>query len=164
MDQGLFGELSVQPVTLLSPCLLQYPNLATQLTHIQISFANLINTLFVIFMDTVSRGCLKLLCSKSEVLVLSLDWDLVSAPSSSILGSCIRDVVQPRQKFNVLLVILNCHAKRCSGKTGCYRDVILFKYGDNAANFLTVSSEISDLQPTFQWSPRCISFRKRTGE
>lgn len=39
MDQGLFGELSMQPVTLLRPCVLQYPNLATQLTHIQISFA-----------------------------------------------------------------------------------------------------------------------------
>ncbi|XP_078025767.1 DUF4554 domain-containing protein [Epinephelus lanceolatus] len=38
MDQGLFGELSIQLVTLLSPCVLQYPNLATQLTHIQISF------------------------------------------------------------------------------------------------------------------------------
>ncbi|KAM3612246.1 uncharacterized protein V6R79_005281 [Siganus canaliculatus] len=38
MDQGLFGELSIQPVALLRPCLLQYPNLATQLTHIQISF------------------------------------------------------------------------------------------------------------------------------
>ncbi|XP_041800654.1 DUF4554 domain-containing protein [Chelmon rostratus] len=36
MEQGLFGELSVQPVTLLSPCVLQYPNLATQLTHIQV--------------------------------------------------------------------------------------------------------------------------------
>ncbi|XP_034067744.1 DUF4554 domain-containing protein isoform X2 [Gymnodraco acuticeps] len=36
MDQGLFGELSMQPVTLLRPCVLQYPNLATQLTHIQV--------------------------------------------------------------------------------------------------------------------------------
>ncbi|KAM9356696.1 type 2 DNA topoisomerase 6 subunit B-like [Symphorus nematophorus] len=36
MGQGLFGELSIQPVTLLSPCVLQYPNLATQLTHIQV--------------------------------------------------------------------------------------------------------------------------------
>nr|XP_019934605.1 PREDICTED: type 2 DNA topoisomerase 6 subunit B-like isoform X2 [Paralichthys olivaceus] len=36
MDQGLYGELSLQPVTLLSPCVLQYPNLATQLTHIQV--------------------------------------------------------------------------------------------------------------------------------
>ncbi|XP_074504782.1 type 2 DNA topoisomerase 6 subunit B-like [Sebastes fasciatus] len=36
MDHGLFVELSVQPVTLLSPCVLQYPNLATQLTHIQV--------------------------------------------------------------------------------------------------------------------------------
>ncbi|XP_031718734.1 type 2 DNA topoisomerase 6 subunit B-like isoform X1 [Anarrhichthys ocellatus] len=36
MDHGLFGELSVQPVTLLSPCVLQYPNLAIQLTDIQV--------------------------------------------------------------------------------------------------------------------------------
>ncbi|XP_045886055.1 DUF4554 domain-containing protein isoform X1 [Micropterus dolomieu] len=36
MDKGLFGELTIQPVTLLSPCVLQYPNLATQLTHIQV--------------------------------------------------------------------------------------------------------------------------------
>ncbi|KAM3867137.1 type 2 DNA topoisomerase 6 subunit B-like [Diretmus argenteus] len=36
MDRGLFGELSLQPVTLLSPCVLQYPNLATQLTRIQV--------------------------------------------------------------------------------------------------------------------------------
>ncbi|XP_070770027.1 type 2 DNA topoisomerase 6 subunit B-like [Enoplosus armatus] len=36
MDQGLFGELSVQPVTLLSPCVLQYPNLATRLTRVQV--------------------------------------------------------------------------------------------------------------------------------
>uniref|UniRef100_A0A3Q3W5N0 Uncharacterized protein n=1 Tax=Mola mola TaxID=94237 RepID=A0A3Q3W5N0_MOLML len=41
MDQGLFGELSVQLVTVLSPCVLQYPNLATRLTHVQISFAYL---------------------------------------------------------------------------------------------------------------------------
>ncbi|KAM4732932.1 LOW QUALITY PROTEIN: type 2 DNA topoisomerase 6 subunit B-like [Anableps anableps] len=34
MDQGLFGELSVQLVTLLSPCVLQYPNLPTELSHI----------------------------------------------------------------------------------------------------------------------------------
>ena len=38
MDQGLFGELSVQFVSLLSPCLLQYPNLPTELTHVQVSF------------------------------------------------------------------------------------------------------------------------------
>ncbi|XP_034037291.1 DUF4554 domain-containing protein isoform X2 [Thalassophryne amazonica] len=36
MDQGLFGELSLQLVTLLKPCMLQYPNLATQLTRIQV--------------------------------------------------------------------------------------------------------------------------------
>ncbi|XP_027145076.1 type 2 DNA topoisomerase 6 subunit B-like isoform X1 [Larimichthys crocea] len=36
MERGLFGELSIQPVTLLTPCVLQYPNLATQLTNIQV--------------------------------------------------------------------------------------------------------------------------------
>ncbi|KAM6923952.1 type 2 DNA topoisomerase 6 subunit B-like [Xenentodon cancila] len=36
MDRGLFGELSVQMVTLLSPCVLQYPNLLTELRHIQV--------------------------------------------------------------------------------------------------------------------------------
>ncbi|XP_075902474.1 type 2 DNA topoisomerase 6 subunit B-like [Nelusetta ayraudi] len=36
MDRGLFSELSVLPVTFLSPCTLQYPNLATRLTHIQV--------------------------------------------------------------------------------------------------------------------------------
>ncbi|XP_060905107.1 DUF4554 domain-containing protein [Labrus mixtus] len=36
MDQGLFGELSIQPVTLLSPCVLQYPHLTTQLTQIKV--------------------------------------------------------------------------------------------------------------------------------
>ncbi|XP_054647886.1 DUF4554 domain-containing protein [Dunckerocampus dactyliophorus] len=38
MDRGLYGELSTQLVTLLSPCLLQYPNLEARLTHVQISF------------------------------------------------------------------------------------------------------------------------------
>ncbi|XP_061582025.1 DUF4554 domain-containing protein [Cololabis saira] len=38
MNRGLFGELSVQMVTLLSPCVLQYPNLLTELRDIQISF------------------------------------------------------------------------------------------------------------------------------
>ncbi|XP_067455534.1 DUF4554 domain-containing protein isoform X4 [Thunnus thynnus] len=42
MDRGLYGELSVQFVTLLSPCVQQYPNLATRLTQIQISFADCI--------------------------------------------------------------------------------------------------------------------------
>lgn len=42
MGRGLYGELSVQLVTLLSPCVRQYPNLPTQLTHIQISFAECI--------------------------------------------------------------------------------------------------------------------------
>ncbi|XP_047441921.1 DUF4554 domain-containing protein isoform X2 [Mugil cephalus] len=36
MDQGLFGELSVQLVSLLRPCVLVYPNLATEVTHIQV--------------------------------------------------------------------------------------------------------------------------------
>ncbi|XP_041652851.1 DUF4554 domain-containing protein isoform X2 [Cheilinus undulatus] len=36
MDHGLFGELCIQPVTLLSPCVLQYPHLTTQLTSIQV--------------------------------------------------------------------------------------------------------------------------------
>ncbi|KAM9741526.1 type 2 DNA topoisomerase 6 subunit B-like [Menidia menidia] len=36
MDQGLFGELSIQFVSLLSPCLLQYPNLPTELTRVQV--------------------------------------------------------------------------------------------------------------------------------
>ncbi|KAM9849687.1 type 2 DNA topoisomerase 6 subunit B-like [Aulostomus maculatus] len=36
MDRGLFGELSVQLVLLLTPCVLQYPNLETQLTHMQV--------------------------------------------------------------------------------------------------------------------------------
>lgn len=45
MERGLFGELSIQPVTLLTPCVLQYPNLATQLTNIQISFANIYESL-----------------------------------------------------------------------------------------------------------------------
>ncbi|XP_030595851.1 type 2 DNA topoisomerase 6 subunit B-like isoform X2 [Archocentrus centrarchus] len=35
MDQGLLGDLSVQLVTLLSPCVLPYPNVATELTRIQ---------------------------------------------------------------------------------------------------------------------------------
>uniref|UniRef100_A0A8C6NL10 Uncharacterized protein n=1 Tax=Nothobranchius furzeri TaxID=105023 RepID=A0A8C6NL10_NOTFU len=36
MDQGVFGDLRVQFVTLLRPCVLQYPNLPTELTHIQV--------------------------------------------------------------------------------------------------------------------------------
>uniref|UniRef100_A0A4W6C2M8 Uncharacterized protein n=1 Tax=Lates calcarifer TaxID=8187 RepID=A0A4W6C2M8_LATCA len=53
MDQGLYGELSIQPVTLLSPCVLQFPNLATQLTHIQISFADFIIFLAVIVWNRI---------------------------------------------------------------------------------------------------------------
>ncbi|XP_077958124.1 type 2 DNA topoisomerase 6 subunit B-like [Gasterosteus aculeatus] len=49
MDRGLFGELSVQLVTVLRPCVLQYPNLATQLTDIQISFAGFTPSLCVVF-------------------------------------------------------------------------------------------------------------------
>lgn len=36
MERGLYGELSLQPIALLAPCVLQYPNLATCLTHIQV--------------------------------------------------------------------------------------------------------------------------------
>ncbi|XP_051922560.1 DUF4554 domain-containing protein isoform X1 [Hippocampus zosterae] len=36
MDSGLYGELSLQLVTLLSPCVLQYPNLETLLTHMEV--------------------------------------------------------------------------------------------------------------------------------
>ncbi|XP_068182333.1 type 2 DNA topoisomerase 6 subunit B-like isoform X2 [Antennarius striatus] len=36
LDQGLFGELSVQLVTILSPCVVEYPNLARRLTQIQV--------------------------------------------------------------------------------------------------------------------------------
>ncbi|XP_077434741.1 type 2 DNA topoisomerase 6 subunit B-like isoform X2 [Vanacampus margaritifer] len=36
MDSGLYGELSMQLVTLLSPCVLQYPNLETLLTHAEV--------------------------------------------------------------------------------------------------------------------------------
>ncbi|XP_028316057.1 type 2 DNA topoisomerase 6 subunit B-like isoform X3 [Gouania willdenowi] len=40
MDQGLFGDLSIQFVTLLSPCVLQYPNLATHISNIQLMVFN----------------------------------------------------------------------------------------------------------------------------
>lgn len=36
MEQGLFGTVSLHPVTLLRPCVLQYPNVATKLTQIEI--------------------------------------------------------------------------------------------------------------------------------
>uniref|UniRef100_A0A3B3WHK1 Uncharacterized protein n=1 Tax=Poecilia mexicana TaxID=48701 RepID=A0A3B3WHK1_9TELE len=36
MDQGLFGELGVQIVSLLSPCVLQYPHLPTELSRMQV--------------------------------------------------------------------------------------------------------------------------------
>ncbi|KAM4585709.1 LOW QUALITY PROTEIN: type 2 DNA topoisomerase 6 subunit B-like [Fundulus diaphanus] len=57
MDQGLLGELSVQLVTLLSPCVLQYPNLPTELSRMQISFFlgggcdKLISSLTISFRD-----------------------------------------------------------------------------------------------------------------
>ncbi|XP_056132259.1 DUF4554 domain-containing protein [Lampris incognitus] len=38
MDRGLYGDLSLQSLTLLRPCVLEYPNLTTRLTEIQISF------------------------------------------------------------------------------------------------------------------------------
>ncbi|XP_049614716.1 type 2 DNA topoisomerase 6 subunit B-like isoform X1 [Syngnathus scovelli] len=36
MDSGLYGELNMQLVTLLSPCVLHYPNLKTLLTHVKV--------------------------------------------------------------------------------------------------------------------------------
>ncbi|XP_057707103.1 DUF4554 domain-containing protein isoform X2 [Corythoichthys intestinalis] len=36
MDRGLYGELSMQLVSLLSPCVLPYPNLRTILTHVEV--------------------------------------------------------------------------------------------------------------------------------
>ncbi|CAL9706980.1 unnamed protein product [Knipowitschia caucasica] len=42
VEQGLLGTVSLQPVTLLKPCVLQYPNRATNLTQIQISFSVLV--------------------------------------------------------------------------------------------------------------------------
>lgn len=58
MEQGLFGDLSVQVVTLLTPCLLPYPNVATELTHIQISFSCFIIHLYhtVSFPVMVGKG------------------------------------------------------------------------------------------------------------
>lgn len=40
MERGLYGELNLLPVTVLTPCVLQYSNLATRVTRIQISFIN----------------------------------------------------------------------------------------------------------------------------
>ena len=69
MDRGLFGELSVQTVSLLGPCVLQYPNLATQLTGIQISFAGFIITQFVILTDRIPQDlCADDVASTSEYL------------------------------------------------------------------------------------------------
>ncbi|XP_031653073.1 type 2 DNA topoisomerase 6 subunit B-like isoform X2 [Oncorhynchus kisutch] len=36
MERGLYGELHLLPVTVLTPCVLQYPNLATRVTRIQV--------------------------------------------------------------------------------------------------------------------------------
>ncbi|XP_062332665.1 DUF4554 domain-containing protein [Osmerus eperlanus] len=36
MEQGLYGELSLLPITILTPCVQQYPNLVTRLTRIQV--------------------------------------------------------------------------------------------------------------------------------
>nr|XP_020445685.1 type 2 DNA topoisomerase 6 subunit B-like isoform X2 [Monopterus albus] len=81
MDQGLYGELSVQPVTLLSPCVLQYPNLETQLTHIQLLVYSPSNvpvtgpsTFFQIIpahLDCEELGCHGLHCSSFKDLVYS---------------------------------------------------------------------------------------------
>uniref|UniRef100_A0A3Q2XQP3 Uncharacterized protein n=1 Tax=Hippocampus comes TaxID=109280 RepID=A0A3Q2XQP3_HIPCM len=63
MDSGLYGELSLQLVTLLSPCVLQYPNLETLLTHMEVSFhlflrsttASLANVLWIY--KSLLRSC-----------------------------------------------------------------------------------------------------------
>lgn len=45
MEQGLYGELSLLPITILTPCVQQYPNIVTRLTQIQVSLTRLsINT------------------------------------------------------------------------------------------------------------------------
>ncbi|XP_074530454.1 type 2 DNA topoisomerase 6 subunit B-like [Halichoeres trimaculatus] len=79
MDQGLFGELSVQPVTLLNPCVLQYPYLPTRLTHIQVLVYSPSNVPVIgpsIFfqrlpahLDCQVLGLLSLHCTSSEELV-----------------------------------------------------------------------------------------------
>lgn len=100
MDQGLFGELSGQPVTLLSPCVLQYPNLPTQLTHIKISFADFITFLFVSFMKIICKpqpscgglGIESLLFTEEVVQLAPSDcdfsalWDSIAAESESSRG------------------------------------------------------------------------------
>ncbi|XP_059919738.1 LOW QUALITY PROTEIN: DUF4554 domain-containing protein [Gadus macrocephalus] len=76
MERGLYGELSLQPVALLAPCVLQYPNLATCLTHIQISFALLylsddggthINTCRHVNTQACTRLFLDCVCGQVEV-------------------------------------------------------------------------------------------------
>lgn len=110
MDQGLLGELSIQPVILLSPCVRQYPNLATQLTRIRISFAGFLTNPCVIFVDSrpmlswirdqlASSGCgfqcaLGQFCCQvwkqltwgtntleSEAVVIPLGWEWFTANS-----------------------------------------------------------------------------------
>ncbi|XP_061900156.1 DUF4554 domain-containing protein isoform X1 [Entelurus aequoreus] len=59
MDHGLCGQLGMRVVTLLSPCLLQYPNLRATLTHLQVlaySPANLPITLPVPFLQNLPAG------------------------------------------------------------------------------------------------------------
>ncbi|XP_061756112.1 DUF4554 domain-containing protein isoform X2 [Nerophis ophidion] len=54
MERGLCGQLSMRVVTLLSPCLLQYPNLQARLTHLHVlaySPANLPITLPLAFLQ-----------------------------------------------------------------------------------------------------------------
>ncbi|KAL6117569.1 top6bl [Pungitius sinensis] len=77
MDHGLFGELSVQLVTVLSPCVLQYPNLATQLTDIQVLVCGPSNVPFTgsftllqnlpAHLDCEDLGLLGLHCSSVKV-------------------------------------------------------------------------------------------------
>ncbi|CAJ1058491.1 DUF4554 domain-containing protein isoform X1 [Xyrichtys novacula] len=72
MNQGLFGELSFQPVTLLSPCVLQYPHLTTQLTHIRISFVDFGPSIFQnlpAHLDCQDLGLDSLHCSSFKELV-----------------------------------------------------------------------------------------------
>lgn len=96
MDQGLFGELSVQPVTLLSPCVLQYPNLLTQLTHIKISFADFITFLYVSFMKIIRGRSPVLGASGSNLCYLQRRWfswlhqTLTSVRSGTVLQLSLR--------------------------------------------------------------------------
>ncbi|XP_014190214.1 DUF4554 domain-containing protein isoform X1 [Haplochromis burtoni] len=81
MEQGLFGDLSVQVVTLLTPCLLPYPNVATELTHIQVLVYNPSNIPVTgpsgffqklpAVLDCQELGLYRLYCSSFKDLVYS---------------------------------------------------------------------------------------------